>query len=150
MTETVKIISPVDGSVYAERPVATDADDRGRAVAARERAASANGRPLPVAERGALHARLPRRDAGDERRDRAANSPGRWAGRSATAARRAASRSARATWSAIAEEALSPIDPPEKDGFRRYITREPLGLVLVIAPWNYPYLTAVNIDRARR
>ena len=45
---------------------------------------------------------------------------------------------------AIAEESLAPYVPPEKAGFRRYIAREPLGLVLVIAPWNYPYLTAVN------
>jgi acyl-CoA reductase-like NAD-dependent aldehyde dehydrogenase len=29
-------------------------------------------------------------------------------------------------------------------GFTRFIRREPLGTVLVIAPWNYPYLTAVN------
>ncbi len=45
---------------------------------------------------------------------------------------------------ALAEEALKPYYPPEKDGFRRYITREPLGIVLALAPWNYPYLTAVN------
>jgi acyl-CoA reductase-like NAD-dependent aldehyde dehydrogenase len=31
-----------------------------------------------------------------------------------------------------------------KDGFRRYVKKEPLGVVMVIAPWNYPYLTAVN------
>jgi acyl-CoA reductase-like NAD-dependent aldehyde dehydrogenase len=45
---------------------------------------------------------------------------------------------------AIAPEALASIDPGPKPGFRRLIKREPLGTVLVIAPWNYPYLTAVN------
>src|SRR5690606_23494625 len=30
------------------------------------------------------------------------------------------------------------------DAFLRTIVREPHGIVLVIAPWNYPYLTAVN------
>ena len=28
--------------------------------------------------------------------------------------------------------------------FRRFIRREPLGVVLVLAPWNYPWLTSVN------
>ena len=32
----------------------------------------------------------------------------------------------------------------EGQGFRRFIRREPLGVVLVLAPWNYPYLTSVN------
>lgn len=45
---------------------------------------------------------------------------------------------------AIAEASLAPVVPEQKPGFRRMIKREPLGLVLVIAPWNYPYLTAVN------
>jgi len=44
----------------------------------------------------------------------------------------------------IAESALAPLEPAAKQGFRRYVRREPLGLVLTIAPWNYPYLTAVN------
>src|SRR5256714_150001 len=45
---------------------------------------------------------------------------------------------------ALAESALAPIVPEPKQGFRRYIVREPVGLVLTVAPWNYPYLTAVN------
>lgn len=43
-----------------------------------------------------------------------------------------------------APKALADIVPEEKDGFKRYIKRMPLGIVAVIAPWNYPYLTSVN------
>ncbi len=40
---------------------------------------------------------------------------------------------------------LSPVTPPdEMIGIERYIERAPLGIVFTIAPWNYPYLTAVN------
>ncbi len=45
---------------------------------------------------------------------------------------------------AIAGEALSDLDPGPKEGFVRYVKRDPLGVVFTIAPWNYPYLTAVN------
>ena len=44
----------------------------------------------------------------------------------------------------LAEAALADIIPTPKQGFTRFIRRVPLGLVLTIAPWNYPYLTAVN------
>ena len=44
----------------------------------------------------------------------------------------------------IAESALAPIRPEPIAGFERYIKREALGLVFVVAPWNYPLLTAVN------
>jgi acyl-CoA reductase-like NAD-dependent aldehyde dehydrogenase len=45
---------------------------------------------------------------------------------------------------ATAKSALTPLELPHTSGFIRYIKREPLGVLLVIAPWNYPYLTAVN------
>ncbi|WMD19266.1 aldehyde dehydrogenase family protein [Achromobacter seleniivolatilans] len=45
---------------------------------------------------------------------------------------------------AIADEALAPIPAPPQAGFNRYISREPIGVALTIAPWNYPLLTAVN------
>lgn len=44
----------------------------------------------------------------------------------------------------IADSALAPETPEENPGFERYVMREPLGVVLTVAPWNYPYLTAVN------
>ncbi|QBY00793.1 aldehyde dehydrogenase family protein [Rhodophyticola sp. CCM32] len=51
----------------------------------------------------------------------------------------------RATYMAgIAEQALAPIEVEDSDAFRRVIKRVPHGLVLVVAPWNYPYMTAIN------
>jgi acyl-CoA reductase-like NAD-dependent aldehyde dehydrogenase len=44
----------------------------------------------------------------------------------------------------LAEEGLADIRLEEREGFTRYIRREPLGVVFVVAPWNYPWLTAVN------
>ena len=55
------------------------------------------------------------------------------------------SRSASRYMVRIAEESLAPVVPDDdRPGFRRMIKREPLGVVFVVAPWNYPYLTAVN------
>ena len=45
---------------------------------------------------------------------------------------------------AIAEKELGDRSFTDKPGFHRFIRREPLGLALIIAPWNYPYLTALN------
>ena len=45
---------------------------------------------------------------------------------------------------AIAADSLADLKPEAKDGFTRYIKREPLGVVFIIAPWNFPYLTSVN------
>ena len=44
----------------------------------------------------------------------------------------------------IAEGALAPLVVEDSDRFRRLIRRQPHGVVLVVAPWNYPYLTAIN------
>lgn len=44
----------------------------------------------------------------------------------------------------IAESALSPYRPEEKEGFDRWVEHVPLGVVAVLSPWNYPFLTSVN------
>ena len=44
----------------------------------------------------------------------------------------------------LAPKALADIVPEAREGFKRFIRREPVGVVAVIAPWNYPYLTSVN------
>ncbi len=44
----------------------------------------------------------------------------------------------------IAEESLKPEVVEDSDTFLRMIKREAQGVVMVIAPWNYPYMTAIN------
>jgi len=48
------------------------------------------------------------------------------------------------TMSMLAPEALRDLELDEKPGFTRFIRREPVGVVFVLAPWNYPWLTSVN------
>jgi acyl-CoA reductase-like NAD-dependent aldehyde dehydrogenase len=141
MSEVVKIISPVDGSVYAERPIASDAQIAGAITAAR--AALPEWRKVPVAERARymlafLDALLAMNDDIAVELAWQMGRPVRYGGEKGGTEERVRAMAA------LAEEALKPYYPPAKDGFRRYIAREPLGLVMVIAPWNYPYLTAIN------
>lgn len=141
MPKNLKIISPIDGSVYAERPIAADADVDAAVGAAR--AAQAEWRNVPIAERGRyalgfLDALIAMNDDIVTELAWQMGRPVRYGGE-----RGGVEERVRAMVE-IAEEALKPYEPPAKPGFRRYIAREPLGLVLVIAPWNYPYLTAVN------
>ena len=44
----------------------------------------------------------------------------------------------------IAENKLANIDVTKDNNFKSFIKRRALGIVFVIAPWNYPYLVAVN------
>ncbi|PLP57141.1 aldehyde dehydrogenase [Mesorhizobium loti] len=142
MTETVKLTSPIDGSIYIERPVATD-----QAVSAaveRARTAQADWARLPVAERAKYMLKMLEALVGmaDEIVPELAwqmGRPVRYGGEFGGVRERTQ------YMVEIAERALAPVPASNpKDGFRRYVKKDPLGVVLVIAPWNYPYLTAVN------
>ncbi|MGK2923046.1 MAG: aldehyde dehydrogenase family protein [Methyloceanibacter sp.] len=141
MSESLKVISPIDGSVYAERPIASGSAIDAALSAAR--AALPQWKATPVAERGRymlafLDALLAMNDDMTVELAWQMGRPVRYGGEKGGIEERT-----RAVV-ALAEEALKPYYPPEKDGFRRYITREPLGIVLALAPWNYPYLTSIN------
>ncbi len=143
MTPTAKIVSPVDGSVYAERPLASDAAiDKALETA---RAAQAVWRRLSLAERAKpLTAAIAHMNAAkDEIAKELAWQMGRPVRYGAGEIARGFTERAEHML-AIAPEALADIDVGAKDGFKRFIRRDPLGTVLVIAPWNYPFLTAVN------
>jgi acyl-CoA reductase-like NAD-dependent aldehyde dehydrogenase len=44
----------------------------------------------------------------------------------------------------IAEKTLAPMMIEDSNSFRRYLARDPVGVVFIVAPWNYPYLTTIN------
>jgi acyl-CoA reductase-like NAD-dependent aldehyde dehydrogenase len=142
MVETIKCISPVDGRVYASRPVASKKEIA--AVFSAAHAAQDKWKRLPLAERAAycsaaVDAMLAMKD---EIVPELAWQMGRPIRYGAGELRGFEERARHMI--GIAEKALANITPEPKDGFLRYIKREPLGVVFTIAPWNYPYLTAVN------
>ncbi|HIP24646.1 MAG TPA: aldehyde dehydrogenase family protein [Rhodobacteraceae bacterium] len=138
---TIKCISPIDGSVFAEREsVSLEA-----AVAAVAKARTAQKawatRPLAeriemvqagVAEIGKMNDEIVRELAHMMGR------PVRYGGEFGGVEERASGMAA------IAEAALAPHIVEDSGDFERRIMREAHGVVLVIAPWNYPYLTAIN------
>ena len=142
MAETIKCISPVDGRVYASRRVATKKEIAAAFAAAH--AAQEQWKRLPIAERAAYCSAAV--DAmiamTDEIVPELAWQMGRPVRYGAGELRGFEERGRHMI--AIAEEALSDLDPGPKEGFVRYVKRDPLGVVFTIAPWNYPYLTAVN------
>ncbi|WP_119392952.1 aldehyde dehydrogenase family protein [Taklimakanibacter lacteus] len=142
MADRIKCVSPVDGSVYAVRPVAKKKDVAAAFSAAH--AAQEKWRRVPLRERAkycsaAVDAMLAMKD---EIVPELAWQMGRPVRYGAGELRGFEERARYMI--AIAERALSDIRPEPKEGFLRYIRREPLGVVFTIAPWNYPYLTAVN------
>lgn len=137
----LRCISPIDGSVYAERPV-VDAKDAARIVAtARERQREWAARPLEervaliragVARLGEMTGEMVPELAWMMGR------PVRYGGEFRGVDERAS------YMADIAERALAPIVVEASENFERRMLREPHGVVFVMAPWNYPYLTAIN------
>ena len=137
----IQLISPVDGSVYAERlPLTREA---AVAVAARAKAAQKAWSARALSDRIALvkaavanlNAMTPRVV---EELAWQMGRPTRFGGEFGGV-------NARTDYmSEIAAATLAPHIIEDSDKFRRYLAREALGVVFIVAPWNYPYLTTVN------
>ena len=141
MSGTARIISPIDGSIYAERAYASDTAIHAAVTAARQ--AQPGWAATSIAERAhscrlALDALAAMQNEIIPEIAWQMGRPTRYGGENGGVQERGQ------YMIDIAEEALKPYVPAQKDGFRRYVKHVPLGVVMVIAPWNYPYLTAVN------
>ena len=137
----IRCVSPIDGSLYLEReePTASRIDE---AVTRACRAAE-EWRRVPLAERCARAGRLVdafvahpahAEELAWQMGRPVAHGPGEIRGFEERAR----------CMIELAEAALADRRLPDRPGFVRFIRREPLGVWLAIAPWNYPYLTAVN------
>jgi acyl-CoA reductase-like NAD-dependent aldehyde dehydrogenase len=137
------MISPVDGSVYVKRgaPAAAQIEKSLSKAVAAQRA----WRRVPVAQRAAVCRRMVEWCVAraDELGEELSWQMGRPIAYTPNEIRRGFQERA-LHMAGIAEEGLRDLSVDERQGFQRFIRREPLGVVLVVAPWNYPWLTSVN------
>ncbi|MGB4112646.1 MAG: aldehyde dehydrogenase family protein, partial [Yoonia sp.] len=138
---TITCISPIEGSVYAERETLTRT--QADAAVARAKSAQTAWALRPLADRIALV------QAGvaavGAMNDDIVPELAHQMGRPVRYGGEFGGFNERATYMGkIAEDALAPIVVEDSSAFRRVIKRVPHGLVLVVAPWNYPYMTAIN------
>ena len=138
----VKCISPADGSVFAERKEASAVEIE--TALAKATSAQKKWCKLSIAERAkyctaVVDAMVAMKDEIGPELATSMGRPIRFG------AGEVGGFEERARYMiSIAQEALASIDPGKKDGFERSIERAPLGVVFTIAPWNFPFMTAVN------
>ncbi len=138
---TVTCISPIDGSVYAERPTLTL--EAARDVVSETRAAQPAWAARPLQER--IDLVMAGVAAVGAMNDEIVPELAHMMGRPVRYGGEFGGFNERASYMAeIAAEALADIQVGEDATFKRYIKRIPHGVVFVVAPWNYPYMTAIN------
>lgn len=138
---TVTCISPIDGSVYAERPTLTL--EAARDVVSATRAAQPAWAARPLQER--IDLVMAGVAAVGAMNDEIVPELAHMMGRPVRYGGEFGGFNERASYMAdIAAEALADIQVGEDATFKRYIKRIPHGVVFVVAPWNYPYMTAIN------
>ncbi len=142
MTQTLQCISPVDGSVYVERSPAGSQE----ISVTLDRAAQAQAawKRVPMNQRQVLLSHFV--DAFvDKKKEIAAEISWQMGRPVAQAAGEVNGFEERARHMIdIAPQVLADVQVDPKPGFIRFIRRQPLGVVLTVAAWNYPYLIAVN------
>jgi len=140
--QTFKVISPVNNRRYAERAYATDKEIAQRVEVAQQ--AQIAWQQVSITARRevclkAVSALLARQSPIAEELSWQMGRPLRYTPGEVNGFAERARLMAR-----IAENKLAEIEIERSAEMTRLIRRAPLGVVLSIVPWNYPYLTAVN------
>ena len=144
---TIECVSPVDGRVYVQRPAATPAQIE--QTLQRARAAQVPWQRVSVPERVRIIERFCQefeqrgKDIATELSWQMGR-PMRFAGSEVRGTLERARYMA-----GIAATALADLEAGPKPHFRRFIRREPLGVVFTVAAWNYPYPDRCQQRRAR-
>jgi acyl-CoA reductase-like NAD-dependent aldehyde dehydrogenase len=140
----IQTISPVDGSVYVEH--ATDSDPEIETKLAKAKKVQKQWKLVPVSERAAICRKMVSFlvERADQLGTELTWQMGRPIRYSPMEIRRGFQERA-LHMIGIAEDELADIALPPRENFRRFIRRDPLGLVLALMPWNYPYLCSVNV-----
>jgi len=142
MSKTQQTVTPIDSTNYIERDLISTEDALN--IVKKAALAQKQWRKLSVAERAvycqkAVDAFVANKETIGEEITHQMGRPIRYA------AGEVAGFEERARYMIdIAATKLADVAIEEKQGFKRFIRREPLGVVFTVAPWNYPYLTAVN------
>ncbi len=141
MGQMLRCVSPIDGSVYAEREVLSA--EAAFEAAARARAAQVEWAARPLQER--IDLVMAGVAAVGAMNDEIVPELAHMMGRPVRYGGEFGGFNERASYMAeIAEASLADIAVGEDETFKRYIMRIPHGVVFVVAPWNYPYMTAIN------
>ena len=138
----LQTISPVDGTIYVERPLATDSHIE--TTLAKAKKATKLWKETSIAERAAICEKAlqyfeTNRAVIAKDISWQMGRPIKYSGGEVNGVLERGKYMIR-----IAEEALQDIVPTPKEGFKRFIRKEPIGIVFTVAPWNYPLLTTVN------
>lgn len=137
------VISPIDGMLYAERELATN--EQIEAALAKSVAAQREWKRVPIAERVNICRQMLAYlvERADKIGEELTWQIGRPIAYSPFEIRRGFAERVNYLCDIAAQE-LGDIAIEPKENFQRFIRREPLGTVLVLAPWNYPWLASVN------
>jgi len=138
---TLSCISPIDGSVFASRETLNMEQAQSAVASARTAQSAWAARPLQERIDLVMAGVAAVGDMNDEIVPELAHMMGRpvrYGGEFGGFNERASHMAE------IASESLADIKVGEDASFKRYIKRVPHGVVFVVAPWNYPYMTAIN------